>query len=567
MTRARVKLSYTLTALLALGVLFAAPAGAMRFKVSQIGYHPDAPKYALLEDIPEGREVEVIIFDPDWVAKWELYTGKTLYDVTRLSRVENHDMARPGTYTLRLDFSDFTGSGDYELRVEGTDVKQPIRVSEYIYWDPLKPVVKTFYFQRNAQPIEDKSLDFFHYDCYMDAGLPAKDDGRRVDAGGGWYADDTYRKSATDTALAVARLISLYEHNQKSLNYFRLGYPFSEPELGSIPDLLIEMKVGLNWLLAMQRPDGGIHSFVAGKNEDCAVLADSSDSPDRPDRYIGDVSLRDTAATAAVLAMTSRAFQKQDLGYAVKALREAEHIWTFLEKHPPALADDPILPYRLWAAAELYTATGNEKYHQVLLDYAVKVPVTVYSRENPAIQGYLDYVLHAPDKHPQLARGIREGVVSLADTLTAVVQRYPLTAGLRQFGRNTSYRVTGQIALLGAAYELTGKEAYRDAATLAMDYLFGMNRLGRTFVTGLGSLGVEHPVHRRFAGKSVLIPGMLVYGPNSKADDGKTTPGLKDLSYLDHSGAWASNGFTILNNANLAYALGLLNAAYNKDQD
>ena len=84
-----------------------------------------------------------------------------------------------------------------------------------------------------------------------------------------------------------------------------------------------------------------------------------------------------------------------------------------------------------------------------------------------------------------------------------------------------------------------------------------------TYVTGLPGKSVQHPVHRWMQTEGKILPGYLVDGPNESPTDGKTPKAVGAASYLDQAEARSSNEPKLLNNASLAYLLGLLNESYN----
>jgi len=69
----------------------------------------------------------------------------------------------------------------------------------------------------------------------------------------------------------------------------------------------------------------------------------------------------------------------------------------------------------------------------------------------------------------------------------------------------------------------TGKPAYRAACLDALNYLFGRNCYGRSFVTAVGFDPPRHPHDRRSGGDPLAHPwpGYLVGGPEVKATDWK----------------------------------------------
>ncbi len=541
---------------LCLGV---SPAEAMRFVVSQIGYHPDAPKIAILEDVPEGTSIKVALHDPNWSDRLGLFKGKDLYKIKTFESFRPQHQAGPGNRNLIVDFSEFKEPGQYELRVEGTEVKsEPIKITQYLYWDLVKPVMKTFYFQRSGQEVEDYISNFYHPASHVDdALLPGTEQYR--DAAGGWYTDGGYDKHVIATSFATARMQSLYEWVPKAFQYFKLDYPYQEQWVGLVPDYLHEVKAGLNWLRAMQREDGGVYQKVYSQGAVDRIMPNKDTRP----RYLGEVTTQDTAATAATLAMTSRSFRVKDMGYMIKALRTAEDSWNFLAKRPITESD---LPYRLWAASELYIATGKDKYHQFFLTHYKNTPLALSPYGNPGILALLDYTLYAPNPDEDARRSIRQKITQFADRLTTRIQKDPYGAGFTQYTWNSNGQLTEQAALLLSAFQLTNEAKYRDAATKTVYYLFGLNPLAKTYVTGVGSNPVTSPHHQMMVVSGKILPGYLVSGPNQFSTEPDVPQGAGPRSYVDTYKAPSVNEPNIVNNASLLFVLGMLNAAYNISQ-
>ena len=76
----------------------------------------------------------------------------------------------------------------------------------------------------------------------------------------------------------------------------------------------------------------------------------------------------------------------------------------------------------------------------------------------------------------------------------------------------------GNGMVLIAAYLLSKKEAYRDAAQFQLDYLLGLNALDVSFVTGFGTKPYMNPHHRQSASDGIEdpVPGLVSGGPNKK---------------------------------------------------
>lgn len=585
--RPKKAVALTTVALSALIWLTTASAEAISFRQSTIGYHPQGAKIAILEDVPEDQKVEVVLFDPTRRnPKFPVLLGASVYKIENIQAFQDPKQQGPGTKSLLLDFSEFQTPGTFELRIEGMDVKsKPVKISEYLYWDNLKPVVRSFYFQRCGSEIEDRALKLYHAACHLhdaeflkegmadNMPLLLEDE---VDVIGGWHNGSDYAKYVTSTALSAAKLIAMHEWNPRPFKYFRLDYPLFEPGYGNMDDLHHEIQAGLDWLMTMQRKDGSLYRKVAGKQWPGKV----GPTEDEQTRYLFGITTQDTANAAAVWAMAARDFTDTDLGYSVKTLRAAEKAWEFLEKHPgviyqrsasdfsgsgefltPKAKGD--LPYRVWAAAELYISTGKEKYHRYFLTHLPETPIQRFTWMNPAMQGMTDYLLYAKNQDPTVANSLKMNILRLAGSIRDSVENDIYGAGLSQYGEGSNLEVVERATLLLTAYRLSGDVSYRKAASRSVSYLFGLNPVGMTYLTGMNERSVSHPAHRWTMASGKIVPGLLVDGPNEAATDGKTPKGMGARSYVDDSAATSVNESRLMNNAGFAFLLAALNDTYN----
>lgn len=571
-------------AMLALGsgVLLSLQAQAANFHSSSIGYHPEGAKVATLDDITGDKKLEFYLYDPlRRNPKFPVMLGAMVYKITKVTEITDENQQGPATHSMLLDFSDFKEPGSYEIRVDGLDIKpETIKINEYLYWDTLKPVVKSFYFQRCGQEVEEHTLKLSHAACHLrDANFltpPKKaEDDTGMDVIGGWHNGGDYAKYVTSTAIAASRLMAMNEWNPKPFKFFHIDYPLFEPGYGKTDDLHHEIQAGLDWMMSMQRADGAMHRKVAGKQWPGTIKPENDDQP----RFLYGISTQDTAIAAATWAMATRDFKKVDLGYSVKYLLVAEKAWNFLETHPNTYVQENVsdysgsgefinprkvsdMAYRLWAAAELYLATGKTKYHTFLINHSAEVPVQRFSWMNPALQGEADYLLYAQNPNKELVERFRTSIINMADSIASQVDSSAYGTGLTHYGISSNVDVAENGNVLLLAYRLTGDTRYRTSASRLANYFFGINPLGMTYITGLTGKSVQHPSHRWMEAAGKVLPGFVVDGPNEMPIDGKTPKQHGPASYVDEAAAKSVNEPKILNSASMAYLLGLLNESF-----
>lgn len=588
-----------LATILLWGVLINPPAAeAVRFKFNELGYHPKAPKYLVIEDLPEGvfqqSGVKVVLFSTDKKDLKPFMKERVLFTPTVKQVYHDPNTTGPQTTQALVDFSDFTQSGTYFIRVEGlgadkkaAPVSPGLKISEFIFWDTLKPVVKTFYFQRCGQSIGDVASGLNHYACHIKDAEPQEASNKnKLDVAGGWHTDSGYEKRTASTSLSVNSLLSLYEWNPKPFVHFKLDYPTSEP-FSILPDLLHEAKVGLDWLMVMQRNDGAFYEKVA-TGAAPGYLPPLNAKAVRPDedmekRFLYPPSLTDSASATAILAKASRVYKKKDMGYSIKALRDAEKGWQYLTQNPSTSASglnktEPgklqqsvltqwtrsDLSYRVWAAAELYLSSRKSVYHQFFLKNWPKVSTEPDARKNPAILGMMDYLLYAGAEGDAQGYAQIEGVLkSRADELVDMVGQSAFGVPFQQYQSGSNLQLVNYTQFLLTMYKVTGDLRYMDSANRSMNYLFGMNPANKTFVSGFGSNPVSKLAYTQSVVTKKVPPGFLVLGPNPLAEDGKTPKGQGFKSYVDNAAAYDSNATTNEGNAALACVLGMMNNLYN----
>lgn len=361
------------------------------------------------------------------------------------------------------------------------------------------------------------------------------------------------------TTVSIGRLLSLYEQYPQVFEDGQLQIPESG---NGQPDLLDEMRVGLDWLLKMQRPDGAVYRKLSGEHWPIGLAPNEDKQP----RYVYGMSTPETAKFAAVMAIAARVYPST---VAQTYLQAAESAWRFLESHPQMQVDwvegddsgsgkylgsdidveaslNTDQDDRLWAAAELLITTGNRHYQPY---FEVNQNYTLFEWKNPSALGMTNYLRHYPST--PAADKIRAKIQQRAKTLLDQVNQsgYRLANDRLIWGSN---KMTAEEGItLVHAYQLTKNPNYLQAAIDQIDYLLGRNHFNQTFVTGVGTYPVQQTNHLWARAKNLYIPGLLVGGPNEDAQDDIAPKGRGVLSYVDDARSYATNKYAIDYNASL----------------
>ena len=193
-------------------------------------------------------------------------------------------------------------------------------------------------------------------------------------------------------------------------------------------------------------------------------------------------------------------------------------------------ADD--VDNRLWAAAELFRATGKEEYGA----YFEK-----WWADNDHTQGwnnwqhfyrcaYWAYLRSdQPGGYTEIQKDILDGIMRKADQLVTLTEQNPYHNGARLDVPDWigwgAFTQSSEISFpLLQAWALSSERKYLDAATLNLDAQLGANPLSFCFITGLGVRYPRDPLHKvsLYDGVDEPVPGIPVFGVFAHMSNGQS---------------------------------------------
>ena len=491
---------------------------AAPIRLNSVGYQPLQPKHASIA-------VAATNFTLRGADDGVVFSGAVVGPRTN---------ADTGERLFTADFSAFANAGTFQLEVPGAVRSAPFRIGSDIYREPFVTVTRAMYLWRCGTAVSGThhgktfTQDVCHTnDAWLDyVGSP----GVRSNSTGGWHDAGDYNKYVVNAGVTVGCMFRAWEDFRPAIQKQTLNLP---ERGGRLPEFLAEIKWELDWLFTMQAPDGSVYHKVSTPDFGGFIMPEQ----ELAKRYFTPWSSAATADFVAMLAAGARHFREFDAAYAERCLTAARKSYAFLltnpENHRADLTGFSTGAYqnhdaddRLWAAAELWAATGETNF---LHDFEARARgrdqgfEVAWDWGNVRNLGLLTY-LNPPreGRDAALVESLRISLLRTADDIvkTRAAHGYARPLGER-YGWGCNGVVARQTLVLHAAHRLSPKPEYRETALDALGYLFGRNPFGRSFVTGLGANPPLHPHDRRSgaAGITEPWPGYLVGGPNRKATD------------------------------------------------
>jgi len=587
--------------------------------VDQFGYLPALDKIAVIKDPQRGFDERKSFTPGRKYGVVNRATGQVVFTGQPIIWQNGKVDEASGDRIWHFDFSSVRTPGRYVIRdLDRRISSYEFEISANVYKPVLKTAFKTLYLQRAGfekraphapRGFADKAS---HLGKGQDpqARLFNRPDDRSTerDLRGGWYDAGDYNKYTSWTANYVTSLLAAYLENPRVWTD-----DFGIPESGNgTPDILDEVKWGLDWLERMQNEDGAMLSVLG---------VDSASPPSAakgPSQY-GPPNSSATITSAGAFAMAAKVYGRLR-GFETHAKRyakRADKAWRWGESNPRVkfynndarsqseglaagqqeVEADRLAKKTLIAAIHMSAMTEDRYFNGVI--------EKLYSQINPmaadtpnGFEGNMAFDLLYYARLPKTPRGFSGRIKrDYASNVLGGYNAWPVIAEGRDayrayvdgywWGSNGVKARRGEVFTQAIAGQVGNgpKLAYLNAAAGYVHYIHGVNPLNKVYLSNMGAHGAENSVtqlyHSWFSdgskwdavGESQFgpAPGFLVGGPNEsyKRDDCcnsvcggygakmceipiKSPPSGQPpaKSYTDFNEGWPINSWEVTENSN-----------------
>lgn len=511
--------------------------------INQIGYRPQDSKIAYVTSDEKGSATQFTVVNQQ--------TGKVVYTGDLCATPEDAAVGEP---IFTGDFSSVTAAGEYHVCVNGKD-SFSFKIADKIYDDVYYSALNYFTEARCGQGV-----------CHTGK---AEVYGTKeiVDVQGGWHDAGDYGRYVIAGTKTIMDLLLGFE--LKNLEYSRF-------------DILAEVRFELEWLLQMQREDGGVYHKISGYHF-CGFIMPEEE---KDQMVLAPVSTSATADFAGCLAYAAKYFKETDKKFADTLLKAAVKAQNYLFAHedelyinPPEITtggygDRDVSDERYFALCSLFAATGDENY----LNHALKIkedkkaekpdpekPWAAGWREGfgwPFVTGYGTEILLQNESmisNPAVIEEIKNGIIAQAEKTLEFAKKAAFNYCLKFVMWGSNGAICDVAHVLVMAYKLTGRKEFMQIAKAQIDYILGCNPVNYCYITGAGSKSPVNPHHRPSGAKGIVYKGMLAGGPCAGLHDEYAKKHLQGMAplkcYADAMPSYSTNEVAIYWNSAFVYLL------------
>jgi len=511
--------------------------------VDQFGYRPSDEKIAVIRSPQAGFDAPSSFTPGPMVALVDAHSSQKLLEAAPAAWNAGASDPSSGDKAWWFDFPTVTTPGEYFVLDTASGARSDLfRIADGVYADVLKHSLRMFYYQRDgiakdAQYAGAAWADTMEHPQDATCGLYTNGSTPK-DLHGGWFDAADENKYSTWTAGNAIELLRAYSENPKA-------FPDDAgiPESGNgVPDILDEVKWGIDWIARMQNADGSVLSIVshAGGNPPSADTAACQYGP---------ASTSGTLSSAAAFAYASIVFKSVPAastvypGYADRLATMAQSAWNWAAAHPSVTFFNKmnglgareqevdaagLVALEVQAAVFLYELTGTPSFRDVVDANYMQLQTALDPFNMQPADTLLEYANAPGAPTPAVVQSIQSTFKSAVegpdffgasqsnrDPYLAYLQTYPWGSSKAKAGQGNMFYYVVAFKVDAAISAASSRYAER-----YVHYLHGVNPLQLVYLSNMGAYGADRSVTSLFTnwfwhGSNYgAPPGFLVAGPN-----------------------------------------------------
>ena len=574
-------------------------------EVNQIGYLTGSEKIGIIRYADNNKTYEGTCYLVNAITNKVVYSAELTFSKLDFTTQAN---------LYYFDFSSVDTEGVYYIQ-DVSGFSYFFRIGSSVYDELTNAMVKGLYYQRCGTALEEQYAgEYDHAICHTTEAIDVQsmfnetveingetyyirnDNPTMVEVTGGWHDAGDYGRYIEPAKDVIFKLLYASKLYGEGVYSDDRGIPESG---NGVDDTLDEAKYELDWMLKMQRADGAVYEKVSTQAHAAYVMPEF----DQGTLYLSPVSREATTAFAGSMAAAYNVYKDIPLyadcaqtyleaaikafdyvidhdmlndpkftNFSVQYFDSEDDIQLDAQGNPTnaktfsistgAYGDGSSLDEMFWAAAELYAATGDSKYHDYFKTYYDEL--SEHSSMNSvtcAGFGTVSYLLN--DNADATIR--EELITELQDKMSTDMRTFRRNGYMNSvvnyyWGSNGEATVGASIMMMTDLFGET--DSYDQYIQDNISYVLGRNYISKCYITGFGGNGVMNPHDRpcMVDGVAAPKPGMIVGGPAIEAREkldmvGAPLPAI----YADISSSYETNEISIYWQGEMIFVLAYLN--------
>lgn len=537
-------------------------------KVNQVGYAKGCTERYANFGVYRGTDGSELLTGKNTFYVVDIESGYSVMQGTLSYWGEDttYNEASSGEFAYRMDISALP-MGYYYIVIEGIGRSYSFGVGDPYSREILKTHIRGMYHQRCGIALKEPYTNYTRGVCHQEVAftkyagngnegegfITVPENAEMHQIIGGYHDAGDFDRRVYHTTISLM-MLNYYEAFK---DHF-VDDQYNIPESGNgIPDFLDEALWGMliweNLQLDASNSDnpdeyGGV---MGGTETSChpGYGIDRADWENGGNQRYGTYAVyeRTTLAAAGFFAQASRLLRDYDDEHAAALLTRAQLAWQYSERNNFNTRKG----FKMYAALQLYLATATSDslqdmqnpFHQEFLTIAQEQIINGGSWPYQYIPGnsaaciqtthFISYLIYDGFRDETMVEALYNRLKQGADQggyMQWTIENYPYPQGATCFIGIGAGSAQGRYAEPAAfMYRLSEtdaeKQKYYNIVSQLGDYSLGLNPLGKSYVTGLGSDQVQSPLHldSYFTKYGVLpqggtqtaignVPGIVVYG-------------------------------------------------------